>query len=127
VANVYAAIADLPGWSAWVNGVAAPVEVLGGDAFLFTRTVEGETRRHRVVVTARGPVHTLFSEVDNSYRLRFRTWPHQQGTNIEVVAEPLGKVTWWRRVKWHRTVTRHSAKLEELLTQLALHVEQRGS
>jgi hypothetical protein len=126
IAEVYAVLAEPRTWHTWIDGVAPPVKDLGGDVFEVTNTDEGSTRTHRVVVTARGPVHTLFTEVDDAYRVEFRTRPDLGGTAVHVVATPIGKPKWWQG--WFRrraTPDRQSKQLKDLLAQLANHFEQR--
>jgi len=123
IADVYRAIDAVDRWPLWVGGVVAPVRALGGQTFEVSRIRDGTTTSHRVVITARGPAHTLNMEVDQRYRVYFRTRPHPSGTHVEVVAEPLGKPNWRHRLLRRRRTQERSALLNSLLDRLAARVE----
>jgi hypothetical protein len=125
VADVYGAIEAIERWPSWIHGVAAPVQVLGDDAFDVSWVHDGAMTTHRVVVVARGPVHTLFAQVDQRHRIYFRTRPVPAGTHVELVAEQLDEPRWWTRLFRTRRMARTSDRLRSLLDQLATHVEPR--
>jgi hypothetical protein len=128
VADVYALIADPKSWPTWIDSVSAPVKELRGDVFEVSATTDGVTRTHRVEVKARGPVHTWFADVDDMYRVEWRTRPDLGGTFTHVVAAPIGKRRWWQFGAGKRPSPEHqTARLKDLLAQLAAHFEQRSA
>ena len=122
VDTVYRAIEAVDRWSSWIEGVVAPVTKIDDTTFELTRVHNGAMTTHRVVITARGPVHSLTTEVDGAYRLDFRTRPHPSGTSLEVCAEPLDAGGWWARRTNRRRGARAGAQLETLIDGLAAHL-----
>ena len=123
VEDVYRVIEAVDGWPSWVDGVVAPVRALEGQAFEVSRVRDGRMTTQHIAITARGPFHTLSTEVDQHSRVHVRTRPLRLGTHVEVVVEPLGKPS--RRGQWfaRRRIAKCSAVLSSLLDQLAAHVE----
>ena len=125
VADVYGVIDQIDRWSLWVDGLVAPVRTIGAGAFEMSSVREGTTTTHQLVITGRGPVHTLFAEVDGQYRICFRTRPSAGGTHVHVVAEPIGKPRLWQRLGRHQARLPTPERLRQLLDELAIEVGQR--
>ncbi len=126
VDTVYHVIETVDRWSSWIDGVVAPVKALDDRTFELSRVHDGHITTHHVEITARGPVHSLTMEVDQAYRLEFRTRPHPEGTHLEVMAGPLVARSWRARRTNRRRGERAGAQLETLIDGLAAHLAQGG-
>jgi hypothetical protein len=122
VADVYRVLDDVQRWPSWVDGVVAPVHVLDEHTYEVSLIRKGQTTAHRVSVTTRGPVHTLYAQVDEEYRIYFRTAPHPEGTRIVVVTEPVAKRRWPNRPFRSHPNTTRAEQLRALLDQLAAYL-----
>lgn len=123
VEEVYRAIEAVDRWSSWVDGVVAPVTKLDDATFELSRVHDGKMTAHHVEITARGPVHSLTTEVDHRSRLQFFTRPHPSGTHVEAVSEPIDTRGWLTRRRNRRRAQRGGAQLEVMLERLAADLE----
>jgi len=123
IADVYNAIAQVEQWSAWMSPVVAPVTQVGPQSYELSSTRDGTIISHRVVVRARGPVHSFVVELDGRWALDFRCIPNGPDTSVRVTAQPVRKLRWRERLSRRRTTDARSARLSALLDQLAAHLE----
>lgn len=122
---VYRTIEAVEQWASWVEGVVAPVTALDGEAFDVSRVQDGKMTTHRVVITAKGPVHSLTVEVDGLYRMQFLTRPHPTGAHVEVATDPLERQGLLTRLANRRRAKRAGIGLDRLLDRLAAYLEHR--
>ena len=125
---VYGALDDVESWPKWLDDLEGPATTPGGGHYELTERRGDERVPHRLRVTTRGPVHTLFFEVDDGRsELYFRTRPQSGATLAEavlVLPEPSGL----RQRLEHRRVMRECReRLSQMLDALARHVEQGSS
>jgi hypothetical protein len=123
VADVYRAIDQVERWSSWMTAVVAPVLEVGPQAYDLSSTRGGSISRHRMVVRARGPVHSFVVELDGRWLLDFRCAPNGLGTSVRVTGQRLSKPKWRERRSAQRRAETSSERLGSLLDQLAVHVE----
>jgi Polyketide cyclase / dehydrase and lipid transport len=123
VADVFAAVNAVDDWPRWFEPVVASVGVRDDRTFEVSAHRDGRSATHVVVVSARGPVHSLNIDIDDSWRVYIRTRPHPSGTHVGVVAEPLRKPTLRSRLSRRASPSARSARLRSFLDQLANHVE----
>ena len=121
---VYRTIEAVGQWASWVEGVVAPVATVDEQSFDVSRVVDGKMTTHRVVITARGPVHSLTAEIDHQFRMQFFTRPHPSGTHVEVVSEPLVRQGLLTRLANRRRAKRAGERLAGLLDRLAAYLER---
>jgi hypothetical protein len=123
VADVYAVLEALDRWSTWVTAVNLHVSAVDAERFDVSWVADGEMKSRKVAVIARGRTYSLSFDVDGRWRMHFRTRPHQSGTHIQAVAEPV-KPSRWTQSRNRRRLADYSARLDSLLDQLAIRVER---
>lgn len=121
---VYRTIEAVDQWASWVEGVVAPVTAIDEQSFDVSRVHDGKMTTHRVVIKAKGPVHSLTAEIDHQSRMQFLTRPHPSGTHVEVVSEPLARRGLVTRLANRRRSKRAGERLSGLLERLAAHLER---
>jgi hypothetical protein len=126
IAAVYDAIAQVGRWSTWMSAVVGSVELVGPQAYDLSAARDGVTNNHRVVVKARGPVHSFIVELDARWLLDFRCTPHVHGTSVRVTGQRLTRPSWRERITAKRQIETTSARLTSMLDQLAAHLEHAG-
>lgn len=119
VEAVFDAIDAVEAWPEWLGTVTGPVREVGRGLYELTRS-NGTTRR--VVVTARGPTHTIAFDIDGLGQLAFRTRPTTAGTRVEAIGRPVDHRSWRRRLRGRKLRQRDEAWLAAALDDLAAHL-----
>ena len=128
IESVYASLDDVESWPKWLRGVEMSDHSPGGQVFEILDDHDAEPVSRRLRVVARGPVHTLFFELDDgSAGLYFRTRPQSGATLTEVVVVPSEPSGWRERLGTRKRIRDAEQRLAALLEDLASHVEARAS
>ena len=122
--RVYGTLDDIRSWPTWLGQFDGPVRTVGSQTYEVDHVDNGTTVVRRFTVTSRGPVHTLFLDVDDgACGVYFRTRPRSSGTRTEVVLtlpEERGVRAALRR---GRRTKQAAARLEVFIAALAAHLE----
>lgn len=121
IEEVFAAIDAVEAWPEWLGTVTGPVREVGGGLYELT----GSTGTRRVVVTARGPTHTIAFDIERLGQLAFRTRPTTAGTRVEAIGRPVDHGSWRRRLRGRKLRQRDDAWLAAALDDLAAHLGSR--
>lgn len=126
IERVYATLDDVDAWPKWLSDVDFADSDPGGQLFEIVDRHDGEPVSRRMRVTARGPVHTLFFELDDGATgLYFRTRPQAGSTLAEVVVVPSEPHNWREKLGSRKRIRAAEDRLFSLLSDLATYVEAR--
>ena len=124
IERVYGTLDDIGSWPTWLGQFEGPVRTVGSQIYEVDHVDNGTTSVRRFTVTSRGPVHTLFLEVDDgACGVYFRTRPRSTGTRTEVVLTLPEERGWRASLGRGRRTKRVAARLEAFVAALAAHLE----
>lgn len=122
--RVYGALDDICSWPTWLGQFEGPVRAVGTQSYEIDHVEDGTTVARRFTVTSRGPVHTLFLDLDDgACGIYFRTRPRSSGTRTEVVLTLPEEPGWRATLGRGRRTKQVTARLEAFIAALAAHLE----